>query len=93
MAFVTCKQTEDDGTLSLHCESGLPAPTKYALVMEGECTDADGGMIAVMLHAKGGFLSMLEILKYDNSPILHPPSAADLVVSVWPEAADGEPED
>jgi hypothetical protein len=84
MNSVTGKQIEDDGTLSLRCASGPPAPTKYALAMEGVCTDSDGGMIAVMLHVdKAGFMHMLEIIKYDGSPIVRPPSASDLVPSLY----------
>ena len=40
---VTGKQIENDGTLHLRSASGPPAPTKYAVAMEGVCTDADGG--------------------------------------------------
>ena len=84
MNSVTGKQIEDDGTLYLRCAAGPPAPTKYALVMEGVCTDADGGQIAVMLHVdRAGFMHMLEILKYDGSPIVRPPSASDLVPSLY----------
>ncbi len=81
MISVTGKQIGGDGTLSLQCASGPPAPTKYAVAMEGVCTDADGGMIAVMLHVdKDGFMRMLEILKYDGSVIINPPSAHDLAI-------------
>jgi hypothetical protein len=83
MGSLTGKQIEKDGTLRLRCASGPPAPTKYAPAMEGVCTDADGAMIAVMLHVnKDGFMSMLEILKYDGSSIINPPSARDLVPSL-----------
>ena len=83
MSSLTCRQIEEDGTLRLRCASGPPALTKYALVGEGVCTDADGATIAIMLHVnKDGFMSMLEILKYDGSPIITPPSAHDLVVSL-----------
>jgi hypothetical protein len=83
MCSVTGKQIETDGTLYLRCASGPPARTRYALVMEGVCTDADGGMIAVMLHVdKDGRMAMLEILKYDGSVIINPPSASGLVLSV-----------
>jgi hypothetical protein len=79
MSSLTGKQIEDDGTLSLRCASGPSAPTKYALAMEGECTDADGAKIAVMLHVdKAGLMTMLEIIRYDGSPIINPPSADNL---------------
>jgi hypothetical protein len=84
MSSLTGKQIEEDGTLSLRCASGPPAPTKYALAMEGECTDADGAKIAVMLHVdKGGFMTMLEIIRYDCSPIINPPSADNLAPSLF----------
>jgi hypothetical protein len=84
MSSLTGKQIEEDGTLSLRCASGPPAPTKYAVAMEGVCTDADGGMIAVMLHVdKDGFMHMLEIIKYDGSAIINPPSAGDLAPSLY----------
>src|SRR2546425_11159021 len=62
---LTAKQIDQDGTLSLRCGSGRPSPRKYKLAFEGICKDADGGTIAILLHAdKDGFMSMLEILKY-----------------------------
>src|SRR6266404_8737038 len=64
---VKAKQIEEDGTLRLHCDGGIPAPGKYAPVAEGLCKDADGSDIVVMLHlGKGGFMSMLEIIKDDG---------------------------
>ena len=82
LASMPVKQIIEDGTLSLRCDSGPPLPTKYLkLGTEGVCKDGDGGMIAILLHAdKNGFLSMLEILKYDGTPILKPPSAAEMEI-------------
>jgi hypothetical protein len=78
---MTGKQIIEDGTLILRCDAGLPLPTKYKLGIEGMCKDADGGDIGVLLHAdRNGFLRMLEILKYDGSPVINPPSARDLVL-------------
>jgi hypothetical protein len=78
---LTAKQIEEDGTLSLRCDSGSPSPGKYAVAMEGMCKDADGGDMSVMLHLNHqGFMSMLEIIKYGPSPIISPPSARDLVL-------------
>jgi hypothetical protein len=79
------KQIVEDGTLRLQCDSGPPAPTKYRLVTEGTCKDADGMTIAVLLHVgTDRLMSMLEILKYDGTPIINPPSACDLVASSVP---------
>lgn len=76
---LTAKQIDQDGTLSLRCGSGRPSPRKYKLPFEGICKDADGGTISILLHAdKDGFLSMLEIIKDDGSPIINPPTARDM---------------
>ena len=80
---VTAKQIEEDGTLTLRCASGPPSRTRRTLAVEGKCKDADGMIISVMLHVdRNGFMNMLEIYKYDMSPIINPPSADDLVVLV-----------
>ena len=81
LKHIKAKQIEDDGTLLLQCHGGIPAPGKYAPVAEGISKDADGSDIAVILHlGKGGFMSMLEIIKYDGSQIIKPPSAQDLAL-------------
>src|SRR4051812_38404067 len=83
---VKAKQVIDDGTLRLQCVGGIPAPGKYATVAEGISKDADGSDIAVILHVgKGGFMTMLEIIKYDGSPIINPPTAQELVL-LMPES-------
>ncbi len=77
-------QIEDDGTLRLQCLGGVPG--KYTPVAEGVCKDADGSDIAVILHlGKDGFMSMLEIIKYDGSRIINPPSADKLVLNWVPK--------
>ena len=78
---VVARELHEDGTLSLRCSSGSPAPGKHRLVAEGVCKDVDGMNIEVLLHVdKIGFMHMLEILKYGISPIIHAPTARDLVV-------------
>jgi uncharacterized protein DUF6984 len=78
---LTAKQIEEDGTLSLRCVSGRPWLGEYRFVIEGTCKDADGGTILILLHVdKDGFMSMLEILKIDGSPIINAPSAQELVL-------------
>ncbi len=78
---VTGKQIEPDGTLSLRCESGLPSTSKFLPVAEGVCKDADGVLVSVILHINiHGFMDMLEIIKYDGSAIINPPSASELRV-------------
>jgi hypothetical protein len=49
--------------------------------MAATYADADGVDICVMLHVgKSGFMHMLEIIKYDGSPIINPPTASSLVM-------------
>ncbi len=80
VSSLTCKQILEDGTLSLRCSSGPPAPTKYRLAAEGMYKDADGMLISVLLHVdKDGLMSMLEIIRYDGFPIINPPSARELI--------------
>src|SRR2546427_2775031 len=86
MEHIKAKEIIDDGTLDLQCNGGIPAPSKYGPVADGIIKDADGADIGVMLHLdKGGFMSMLEIIKYDGSRIIKPPSAQDLML-LWPES-------
>jgi len=68
LAHCKVKQIETDGTLDLQCEGGVPALGKYAPVAEAAYKDADGVDIALILHVgKSGFMSMLEIIKYNGS--------------------------
>ncbi|MGA8428396.1 MAG: hypothetical protein WB729_01140 [Candidatus Sulfotelmatobacter sp.] len=88
LASVTAKQIHEDGTLTLRCGSGLPSPSKYRLVAEAWCKDADGMTISIMLHiSKDRFMCMLEIYKYDQSEVINAPRSSDLVL-LPPE--DGE---
>jgi hypothetical protein len=84
------EEVSEDGTLILHPSGGLPLPTHHAkLGVEGMYNDADGGQVAILLHAdRKGFLSMLEVLKYDGSPIVNPPSARN--IQVLPPESPGE---
>lgn len=77
------KQIGDDGTLQLQCLGGQPG--SYTPVAEGVFKDADGADVAVILHlGEGGFMSMLEIIKYDGSQIVDPPSAENLSINSVP---------
>jgi len=80
---VTAKQILEDGTLDLQCDPTYPAPVKCRVPVEGQCPDADGVPIGVVLHVVHGFMNELEIVKYDGSEIRNPPSAHDLVLTVW----------
>ncbi len=82
--YIKAEQIEGDGTLRLKCVGGTPSKY-YTPVAEGVCKDADGLDIAVILHlGKSGFMSMLEIIKYDGSRIINPPSAENLVINSVP---------
>ncbi len=92
LGALTAKQIEEDGTLSLRCDSGPPSPGKHAIVAEAVCKDADGGDMSVMLHINNrGFMAMLEIIKYGSTPIINPPSAHNLVL-LLPETRGERPE-
>lgn len=83
---VKAQQIQEDGTLRLQCNGGTGAPGKSAPVAEATYKDADGADVAVILHlGKGGFMSMLEIIRYDGSRIINPPSAQNLVL-LMPES-------
>jgi len=91
LAQCRAKQIETDGTLELHCQGGSPALGKYAPVAEGAYKDADGADIALILHlGRDGFMSMLEIIRYDGSRIINPPSAENLVL-LLPESPGQKP--
>src|SRR5262249_31183883 len=81
LGSLTAKPAGADGTLILRCGSGPPAATRSRLGSGAMWRDVDGGQISVLLHVnKEGLLHMLEIIKYDGSPIVRPPSARDLVI-------------
>ena len=80
LASVKAKQVIEDGTLSLRCPEGPPARCKHNIANEATCSDADGGLISVMLFVGNGMMEMLEIIKYDSTPIIRPPAADDLVL-------------
>jgi hypothetical protein len=77
---VTAKQIFEDGTLALQCGPSEPAPVRCRVPTEGECPDADGMGIHVLLHVKVGVMHELEVFKDDGSPIRNPPVARDLVL-------------
>jgi hypothetical protein len=92
LSSVTAKQLHEDGTLNLRCGSGVPSPRKDGLAWEGMWKDADRGDGTVMLHVdRNGFMHMLEIIKYDLTPIINPPSARDLLF-LLPEDRGQKPE-
>src|SRR5580700_163999 len=54
---VSAKQIFEDGTLVLQCDASPPAPVKCRVATEGECVDADGGRICVLLHVVNGVMN------------------------------------
>jgi hypothetical protein len=77
---VTAKQIDEDGSLALQCSSGRPAPVECRVPTEGECADADGTAIHVLLHVVNGKINELEVFKDDLSRVQNPPGARDLVL-------------
>ena len=75
---VTAKQILEDGTLALQCDSHHPAPVKWRIPTEGECRDAEGAGLHVLLHVVDGFMTELEIYKDGQSELHELPSARDL---------------
>ena len=74
---ITAKQILEDGTLALQCGPCKRAPVKRRVATEGECRDADGGLIQVLLHVVDGVLNELEILKVgptEGAKIINPPA-------------------
>jgi len=90
MESLTAADLHKDGTVALHCSSGQPAPVKSRVPTEGECPDADGVPIHILLHVADGFMRELEIYKSDLSCILKSPAARDLVLFTPHEEAGVE---
>jgi hypothetical protein len=66
------KPTEDPdnyGSIYLLTKSSKKADTQRRVPVEGLADDADGGQIDIILHVEDGFVSELEIVKLDGSPI------------------------
>jgi hypothetical protein len=80
ISSVTAKEIDEDGGLALQCAPSRPAPVKCRVPTEGECVDADGVAIHVLLHVVDGTMSELEIFKDDSSRVQNPPVARDLVL-------------
>jgi len=77
---VVAKQMFEDGTLALQCDRSDPAPVKWPVPTEGECPDADGVTIHVLLHVVDGVMVQLQIFKDGESEIQNPPVARNLVL-------------
>jgi hypothetical protein len=83
------KETIPGEFIHLRCTAGDPGPKGPSLIAEGECHDADGALLGVLLHCdKDGFLGVLETIRYDGNPIQRQPQASDVnIVSTpryWP---------
>lgn len=77
---VTATELDDNGSLALRCGSVRPAPVKCRVATEGECADADGVTIHVLLHVVDGMMRELEVFKEDSSMVQNPLSAQNLVL-------------
>ncbi len=70
-----------DGSLKFEISPDIsPADDGTRMLAEGEAQDADGVMIQVLLHVQDGRLSVLEIFKGDNSPIVRMPTPSEFRV-------------
>jgi len=78
LEHVTAQPLDDDGCLKLDCAGAAPAPVVSGVPTEGECLDADGGTLHVLLHVLGGFMRSLEMFKEDGSGPCALPAAAKL---------------
>jgi len=91
LSHIKAQQILEDGTLRLQCNGGTGTPGKSTPVAEASYKDADGADIAVILHLReGGFMKMLEIIRYDGSRIINPPSTKSLVL-LMPESPGQKP--
>ncbi len=74
------KRIDEDGSLALQTGPAAPAPVKCRVPTEGQCPDADGTVIHVLLHVANGLMNELEIFKEDSSRVLNPPVARNLAL-------------
>lgn len=77
---VLAKRIDADGSIALQTGAADPAPVKSRVPTEGQCPDADGTVIHVLLHVVNGFMNELEIFKEDSSRVIQPPVAGNLVL-------------
>jgi uncharacterized protein DUF6984 len=77
---VSAKEIDGDGSLTLRCGPVQPAPVRCRVPTEGECADADGVAIHVLLHVADGVMSELEVFRDDLSSVRNPRAARDLVL-------------
>src|SRR3954451_20893479 len=78
LGSATATEVDENGSLALRCASGRQAPVKCRVATEGECPDADGIAIHVLLHVVEGVMRELEIFKDDSPSVQNPPVARDL---------------
>jgi hypothetical protein len=78
LSSVTGKQIDENGSLKLCYEGDELVEMLRGCPTEGTCADADGGVIAVLLHVKNGRLHLLEIFREDGLEIQRAPTAEEL---------------
>ena len=57
------------------------AATRYSVPVEAVADDIDGGEISILLHAPGGILAEVEILREDGERVGRRPEASEL--RIW----------
>jgi hypothetical protein len=93
---VTATELDENGSLALRCGPARPAVVKCRVATEGECADADGVAIHVLLHVVDGMVHELEVFKDDSSRVQNPPIARGLALftpygEAGVESGAGEP--
>ena len=85
---VKAEVIDEDGGLALQSVTGPDAPVRWRVPTEGECKDADGVDVHVLLHVLSGRMCELELYKEDGSRVSRLPNARDLVL-FRPEGKEG----
>jgi hypothetical protein len=76
------RETGGRGSLELRTASSVVARVRHSVPTEGECRDADGMKVHVLLHVIHGKMVELEIFREDLAPLIRPPRGPDLTVFV-----------
>lgn len=79
MDSVAAKEIDQDGSLALQPGSGERAPVKTSVPTEGQCADADGKPVHILLHVRDGLMTEMEVFREDSTPVLNPPLARNLL--------------
>ncbi len=70
------------GSIGFRVPASTPSAAGSRVPVEGLAQDDDGVPIEVLLHMRHGYISELEVVKADGTPIHRFPAAAEFKVSV-----------